>query len=229
MAKVCVAATEVTLQRTRSSAESLQEESTLNVVRVWEPSPPQGEPAVEWVLYTTEAIDAAEQVLRVVDCYRARWTIEEYFKALKSGCAVEKRQLGDLYALVNATALSLPLAYKLLLMKSEYRERPEQPAETVLDSDELTVLRMKAEKPLPESPTVSDVVLSIARLGGHLKHNGAPGWQSLARGYERLQAWVEGWRLRRLFDERAERDELPAAVAAKSDDAQEDGCAARGP
>ncbi len=201
MAKVAIAAARVTIQRTSTSATALQKEITLNVVRVWEPSPPSGESAVEWLLYTTEAIDTAEQILEVVDWYRARWTIEEFFRALKSGCALEKRQLGDYYALTNATALLLPIACKLLLLKSESRERPEEPAETVLDSDELTVLRIKAEKPLPESPTVSDVVLAIARLGGHLKHNGHPGWQTLARGYERLSGLVEGWKLRHAFDD----------------------------
>lgn len=201
MAKVAIAAARVTIQRTYTSATALQKEITINVVRVWEPKAPLGEPAVEWLLYTTEAIDTAEQILEVVDWYRARWTIEEFFKALKSGCALEKRQLGDFYALTNATALLLPIAWKLLLLKSESRERPEEPAETVLDSDELTVLRIKAEKPLPQSPTVSDVTLAIARLGGHLKHNGRPGWQSLARGYERLAAWVEGWKLRQAVDQ----------------------------
>jgi len=30
--------------------------------------------------YTSEPVDKEEQLLRVVDWYRARWTIEEYFK-----------------------------------------------------------------------------------------------------------------------------------------------------
>jgi hypothetical protein len=38
---------------------------------------------------------------------------------------------------------------------------------------------------------------AIAALGGHLKHNGAPGWQTLARGCERLGAVLEGYLLRR--------------------------------
>lgn len=194
-----IAASRLTIRRPENSRAS-REMLALNAVRVWEPSPPAGEEAVEWLLYTTEPIDTPEQVLQVVDWYRARWTIEEFFKALKTGCALEKRQLGDFHALANATALSLPIAWKLMLLKSESRVHPQEPAETVLDSDELAVLRVKAEKPLPRKPTVSDVVCAIARLGGHLKHNGPPGWQTLARGYERLRAWVEGWRLRELIE-----------------------------
>jgi IS4 transposase len=45
------------------------------------------------MLYTSEPIDTAEQLLTIVDQYRSRWVIEEFFKALKTGCAFEKRQL----------------------------------------------------------------------------------------------------------------------------------------
>ena len=37
--------------------------------------------------------------------------LSEVEKALKTGCALEKRQLGDFYALSNATALALPIAW----------------------------------------------------------------------------------------------------------------------
>jgi len=158
------------------------------------------EAPVDWLLYTSEPVDKEEQLLRVVDWYRARWTIEEYFKALKTGCALEKRQLGDLHALTNATALLLPIAWKLLLLKSEIRTRPWAPATTLLEADELEVLRLIARQPLSETPTVQEVVLAIAGLGGHLKHNGAPGWQTLARGYDRLCATLEGYKLRRAIE-----------------------------
>jgi DDE family transposase len=74
-------------------AHAPEQELTLNVVRVWEPKPPRGAPAVCWMLYTSEPIDTAEQLLTIVDQYRSRWVIEEFFKALKTGCAFEKRQL----------------------------------------------------------------------------------------------------------------------------------------
>ena len=74
---------------------SARETIPINVVRVWEQDPPEGEPPVEWILYTNEPISTASEVLAVVDHYRARWTIEEYFKALKTGCSFERRQLQD--------------------------------------------------------------------------------------------------------------------------------------
>ena len=168
------------------------------MVYVWETEAPPGEAPIEWVLYTSEPIDTTEQLLQVVDWYRARWVIEEYFKALKTGCAVEERQLGDLHSLSNALALLLPIAWQLLLVRSEARERPDAPASELLPSDEIQVLRAAAAKrrPLPDHPTIEQAMLSIAALGGHLKHNGPPGWQTLARGYQELRLLLEGWRLR---------------------------------
>ena len=48
-------------------------------------------------------------------------------------------------------------------------------------------------KPLPENATARDAFLAIAGLGGHLRRNGEPGWQTLGRGYEQLLTLVQGW------------------------------------
>lgn len=210
MARLAVGGTTLTILRNPNAARSRREELTLNVVRVWEPEPPEGEKPVEWLLYTSEPIETDDELLRVVDWYRARWTIEEYFKALKSGCALEARQLGDFYALTNATALLLPMAWKLLLLKNASSDNPLQSATAVLDSDELEVLRRISKRALSDTPTAVEVLYAIAAVGGHLKHNGAPGWQTLARGYQQLQATLFGWNLRRLFESEVESQNLPA-------------------
>ena len=64
---------------------------------------------MEWVLWTSEPVETAEQVAQVVDGYRTRWLIEEYFKALKTGCAFEERQLRSIRTLTNALGLRHPL------------------------------------------------------------------------------------------------------------------------
>jgi hypothetical protein len=195
-ARLGIGATTVTIHRPKNADTATAPSLTLHLIRVWEPEPPQGEAPVEWLLYTKEPIDTPEQILRVVDWYRARWTIEEYFKALKTGCSMERRQLGDLHALTNAVALFLPIAWRLLLLKTEARTRPTAPATVVLDEVEIDVLRAAGRTRLPEHPTVKEAMLAIAALGGHLKHNGMPGWQTLAHGYMTLRNLTEGWRLR---------------------------------
>lgn len=202
IAQLAIATCEVTLPKPRSAVKAGADSLVLNVVRVWEPQPPEGQAPIEWVLYTGEPIETPEQVLRIVDWYRARWTIEEFFKALKTGCALEQRQLGDLHALSNALALLVPIAWRLLLLKTEARTSPTAHANTVLGDDEIEVLRaaVVGRRRLPDNPTVLDAMLSIASLGGHLKHNGPPGWQTLARGYETLRTLTAGWTLRRAVE-----------------------------
>ena len=176
----------------------------LNVVRVWELTPPEGEKPVEWLLLTSEPITTPEQIARVVDWYRSRWVIEEFFKALKTGCSYEKRQLESFHALRNALAIFAPIAWQILLVRTEARHRPESPARGVVSEDQLAVLRAAARKPLPSAPTARHVMLAIAALGGHLPRNGEPGWLVLARGLEKLDTLTAGWRLAKEAGERSD-------------------------
>jgi hypothetical protein len=195
MATLAFAATKVSLRRPEKKPKEWPESLALNVVRVWEIDPPPGESPVAWTLLTSDPIDDVDALLRVVDRYRARWVIEEYFKALKTGCAYEKRQLESFDALVNVLAIYAPIACQLLRLRSEARRAPDAPATDVLTPTQLQVLRRRYRKPLPEEPTARDVLLAIAAIGGHLKRNGEPGWQTLGAGYEKLLALVEGWEL----------------------------------
>jgi hypothetical protein len=172
----------------------------LHVVCVREDKPPEGVEPVEWVLMTTEPIDNEEQLLAIVDMYRNRWKIEEFFKAIKTGCAYEKRQFESYQALTNVLAMLIPIAWNLLRLRTTSRRDAKRPASTVLSEPELEVLRKVAEKPLPKNPTLEEAMLSIARLGGHLKRNGRPGWQTLSRGYFKLVDLVAGYLLAQRYD-----------------------------
>ena len=193
LATLAFGATTVTLRRPRPQPKTEPVTLRLNVVRVWEPHPPRGESPVEWTLLTGEPIKNVDDLLRIVDYYRARWTIEEYFKALKTGCAYEKRQLESLDGLLNVLALYAPIAWQLLRFRSEARRDPDAPATAVLTDTQIEVLRCFRPRPLPEKPTARDVLLAVAALGGHLKRNGEPGWQTLAAGYDELLKLTAGW------------------------------------
>ena len=168
----------------------------LNVVRVHEPNPPEGEEPVEWLLATTEPVETAAQVRAVVDFYRIRWMIEEFFKAIKTGCAYEQRQLESYHALVCALAIFLPIAWQLLLLRHLARNAPEAPATSVLTPVQILILRNKAHVKLSESPTARQGLLAVASLGGHLKRNGEPGWLVLWRGMAKLDLLASGWAVR---------------------------------
>jgi hypothetical protein len=116
-AQLAIAATRLALLRPEGYVRRypdrahLPDALPLHVVRVWEPFPPEGCTPVEWFLYTNEPIATAKDLLDIVDHYRARWVIEEYFKALKTGCGYESRQLEEYESLLNALAVSAPIAY----------------------------------------------------------------------------------------------------------------------
>ena len=184
------------LQPTKQGARPSQ--LTLNVVEVFEPHPPDEEEAISWVLLTSEPITTKEEVAAVVDHYRARWRIEEFFKALKTGCSIEKRQLTDFASLKRALALFIPIAWHLLMLRSLARTTPSPPASKMLSPLYLTVLRALAAQRkhlLADEPTAQDALLAIAALGGHLKRNGEPGWMTIGRGYYALQSALTVWQL----------------------------------
>jgi len=193
MARLQFAATAVVIPRPRYLHDPVPATLQLNLVRVVELDPPQGEPPVEWLLYTTLPITTKEQVADVVDKYRARWTIEEFNAALKTGCAYEEREFESRDALLVMLAMSLPIACELLWLRSRARTDPSLPATDVLTPVQLDVLRALGKRKLPPQPTAQDALLAVAGLGGHLKRNGPPGWVVLYRGMQKLKAYETGW------------------------------------
>jgi transposase-like protein/DDE family transposase len=193
MARLAFGATTVVLRRPTTQPKSLPVTLTLHIVRVWEIEVPKGQSPVEWLLVTTEPVATEQQILQVVDWYRARWVIEEFFKAIKTGCAYDTRQLETLEGLVNVLATFMPVAWRLLRMRAQARVDPSAHATTVLPATMIRVLHVFTRIKLPQAPTARDVLLAVAALGGHLKHNGEPGWITLGRGYEKLRTLTEGW------------------------------------
>jgi hypothetical protein len=192
LAKLEVTVTQVDIRHPPYVAGKSRKGSTLpravsvNVVSVREVDAPSEQPPVDWVLLTTLPIDDLAEVELVIDSYRRRWLIEEYFKCLKKGCAYEKRQLESKHALLNALALFVPIAWRLLALRSLARETPDEPGLPILSVRLLKILKARGKRPMSQTPTFREAMLAIAAEGGHIKNNGDPGWQVLARGYVKL-------------------------------------------
>lgn len=193
LARLAFATTSLVLRRPSYLGEPLPKELPVNVVRVYEPEPPDGQEPVEWWLVTQESVATSEETVRVVDHYRTRWLIEEYFKALKTGCGYKFSELESRDALLRLLAISAVIAYSLLLLRHLSRHAGDLPALDVLTDSQLHVLRSCGRRKLSAQPTVSEALLAIAALGGHLKHNGDPGWEVIENGLERLLLLEEGW------------------------------------
>jgi Transposase DNA-binding/Transposase DDE domain len=194
VATVRFAAAALTLRRPRDHRHPLPTSLAVHVVYASELHPPAGEPPIEWRLVTTEPITTTEEVLRIVEWYRTRWLIEEFFKCLKTGCAYEKRQLESLDTLLVALALLAPIAWQLLLMRHLSRELPDVGATVALTRRQIAVLRATpVGRQLAARPSIRDALRAVARLGGHLRQNGDPGWLVLARGMQKLLCMETGW------------------------------------
>jgi hypothetical protein len=206
-AKLAIGAGRLTLQRTRySKLDSVDVE--VNVLRVWEPNPPRDAPPVEWILLTTEPIASRADIEQIVDWYRQRWVIEEFFKGLKTGCSLEDRQLESYAALTKVAALMTPIAYRLLLLRGLSRSHPEQSPSTFFSAVELQLLMLDdSTQGLPKPTTLADAAMLVARMGGHIKNNGPPGWQTLHRCYQHLLTLLTGWEMATNFNKSRERSD----------------------
>lgn len=163
----------------------------VNIVMVTEPDCPKGDEPISWYLVTNEPIETADQVAAVVDAYRARWLVEEFFKALKTGCRFEKRQLESYQSLCIALAIFLPIAVRLLALRGAARTDPDAPC-VALSARQIHLLRECGRRPISNVPSNQEVFLALAALGGHLRSNGPPGWIVLGRAFDKLRVLEQG-------------------------------------
>jgi len=156
--------------------------------------PPEVKEPLHWILLTSLPCQTLVQAQRVVGRYTARWWIEEYHKALKSGAGVEESQLERAYRLESLIAVLAVVAVRLLNTKMLARSRPETfEAAASFGPQMLALLEQKLGKP-KGGWTNQNVLVATARLGGFLarKHDGLPGWQTIWRGWQRLMWLSEG-------------------------------------
>lgn len=191
-ARLAVAHVPVTLQ----PPEALPEQPPLPVwlIRVWEPQAPAdgGEP-VDWLLLSSEPAATSAAAWEQVGWYQCRWVIEDYHAGLKTGCRLEARRLDNRAALWRLLALCAPIAVRLLQLRDQARQQPDQPATQVLDPEVVTLVATLRQLPA-EACTVGRITREIAGLGGYLgrTRDGPPGWQTLWRGWQQVQTLLAG-------------------------------------
>ncbi len=163
------------------------------VVRCWSEAEETGE-AIEWVLFTTIEVADAAQALEVVEWYSHRWLIEEYHKCLKSGCRIEASQLQSAEALASLLGFKSIVALRMLQLREKSRTGGAAKATEEVPREFVEVVRRKfGWAGTLEQITLREFWRGVARLGGFIgrRSDGEPGWQTLWRGWQRLQdlAW----------------------------------------
>jgi len=172
------------------------------VVELTEIDLPTNVEPVRWVLLTSERVETCEDAQRIVGYYAQRWAVEEYHKALKTGCRVEGRYYETAARLERITGLLAIVAVQLLRLRTLAELEPERAASEVVPKAWVRVLA-KARR-LPSKSDDGDLTLAqfmkrLAGLGGHLgrKSDGRPGWITLWRGLEKLLLILRGARAAR--------------------------------
>jgi hypothetical protein len=185
---------EVTLELTWAAAEVLppgkQEEKNVTAVtylRVWCPERPQ----IEWLLITNLPITDEEEARKVVEIYRRRWLIEDYHKALKTGCRVEENQFKQADRILALLGVVGVIATKLLALRETCRLNPFKLADEAIPKEWILLVEKYLKTKIK---TARDFWRCIAQMGGFIgrKSDGEPGWQTLWKGYRKFSDMLLG-------------------------------------
>lgn len=145
---------------------------------------------------------------RIVRWYEARWSIEEYFKVLKSGAHVEDRRLRDAAALRKCLAFDAVTAWQVQSLGAYARDAPDTPVEQVLGALEREVIEHQVrrrgllpprERGRAPPRDIRSWVVWLARTTGFRpsRRRPLPGHQVLWRAYRRLSLLTHYLRLER--------------------------------
>ncbi len=170
---------------------------THNVILVQEIDGPGDGTDVCWLLVTTLPIETVAQILAVVDYYAARWTIETYFRVLKTGCRVERIQLETKSRLLNCLAMYNIIAWRVLYLTHLNRTCPDLPCTAVFaDHEWQPVWCVVRKSPLPPTPPrLNEFMKLITHLGGYNNRakEAPPGPQPVWTGLRRMLDFSTAW------------------------------------
>jgi hypothetical protein len=166
------------------------------VVRSWEAEPPEGVEALEWLLLSSLPVQEEEDAWQRVQWYRLRWIVEDYHQCLKTGCALEERQLQSYEGLRTLLGFLAPLAVRLLQLRALVHQEPERAAAEVLEEPVVRVVAHLAQV-APSQLSLRAFWHRVAQVGGYLGRtgDGEPGWKTLWKGWLHIQTLLEGVQL----------------------------------
>jgi Transposase DDE domain len=213
LARLEVRAGRVTVPRPQEMKEGgLPDAVTLTLVEVTEPSPPPDTKPLIWRLLTSHAAPDAQTAWQIVDWYRTRWTIEQFFRILKQqGLRLEDSQVETAERLLKLAAIATKAALVTLQLTQARDGNATLPIEQVFSTAECQTLaalnktyaqrRAAPVNPFPPQ-TVPWAAWIVARIGGWngstAKYTSPPGPITFKNGLDRLKAIAQGWELRNM-------------------------------
>jgi hypothetical protein len=207
IAQIAIRFSPVELRKPRHGAgHDLPRTTGLMLVDVREVSTLQDGKPLHWRLVTTHTVTSLGEARRIVDLYRMRWSIEEYFRLLKTaGFDIEEADIGDPQAMIKfVTAAAIAAITVMQLVKA----RDGTTDQLIIDAFEpgdqpiLEALSARLEGPttLQKNPhpngSLAFAAWVIARLGGWTGYYGKPGPKVMRRGLDDFRRIKYGTTLR---------------------------------
>jgi Transposase DDE domain len=201
-AKVLLKAGTVTVKRpARGCGKTDPQILPLTMVEVIEIDAPEGAEPLLWRLVTTLPAGNLEEAMEVVRFYRLRWRIEQLFRTLKKdGLDLEATQHGEASRIMKLAALGVVASCRIMQLV-DARDGSRRPATDALPpgqiefaaaiSDSLEGATERQKNPW-EKGTLAWLAWITARLGGWNCYYKKPGPKTMANGWKRLQAMLEG-------------------------------------
>ena len=188
------------------AAPDLPATIALTMVDVRETSKPEDGKPIHWRLLTTHEVTSLGEARRIVDLYRLRWTIEEFFHTLKTaGFDIEAADIGDPQVMIKFVAAAAVAAVTVMqLVKARDDTTGQRLADAFEPADQpileavsaqLEGKTSKQKNPHP-SGSLAFAAWVIARLGGWTGYYGKPGPQVMRRGLDDFQRIKYGATLR---------------------------------
>ena len=197
-AEVAVRFSPVVLKKPlHGAAPDLPDSVALTLVDVREISKPETGEAIHWRLLTTHAVTNVDEARRIIDLYRMRWIIEEFFRTLKTaGFDLEATDISEPRAMINFVAAATTAAVTVMQLVQARDGTTEQTlAQAFEPSDQplLEALSAKLEgktarqkNPHPKG-SLAFAAWVIARLGGWTGYYGKPGPRVMREGLNDFQ------------------------------------------
>ena len=136
-----------------------------------EAEPPDGAEPASWLLLASRGEACAEDARTAVRRYRMRWTVEEFFRVLKTGLRAEDRRFDHVDDLRKCIAFDAVTACRVFDIARAARETPDIPAVDIVPEDAPEILevalRSNGVRPkAPPNPTIREFTVELARIAG---------------------------------------------------------------
>jgi len=186
----------------------LPESLPLSLVDVREVNPQADTEPLHWRLLTTHPVANAEQAWHIVDWYKQRWLIEQFFRVLKTqGFRLEDSQIATADRLLKLVAIAAKAAVITIQLLQARDGRGQQPIHLAFNANEVAALtalnqNIEAKSKRLKNPHPPDSLAWAAwimgRLGGWDGYPSSkpPGPITMKHGLEYFHAVAIGWSLR---------------------------------